>query len=156
MIDFNDLGQGDLLALGRRASELCANRLDQLCRASDPADRPLQDLLRKMSFDAMSQASFVEPYEHQVVEDGLLSTRPQDGVPLIRSYLSSLSKSLGEGPLHRDEALFFAETLEEEASRLYRVLAGHSRESRAIGLFSEMADHQKGNLHFLREVILEG
>ncbi len=147
---------GSSLALGRRASELCAGRFEQLCHASDPADIPLQELLRKMCFDAMSQASFVEPYENQVVDEGRLSSRPQDGFPLIRGYLSSLSKSLGEGPLHRDAALFYAETLEEEASRLFRVLAGHSRESRAIELFTEMAEHQKGNFQFLREVVLEG
>lgn len=156
MLDFGDLGQGELLVLGRRASELCARRFEQLGQAADPSDEPLRKLLNKMACDAMSQAADVEGCENQRPEDSRLPSCPDAALRLIRSYLTSLSKSLGEGPLHRDTALFFAESLEEEASRLYRTLSGHSRESWAVQMFSTMADHEKGNFHYLREMVLEG
>ena len=155
MKDFGDLGTCDLLALGRRALELGARRFDEIARASDPEDRPLRDLLRKMALDAELQAAAVEQQENLIPEESGLSCTPGDGQRLIESYLTSLTKRLGEGPLYRDIALFLAESLEEETSRLCRVLAGHAREWRVSQVFSEVADREQGNFLFLREVVLQ-
>lgn len=156
MLDFNELAQGELLVLGRRALELCARRFDEIAGAADPTDQPLQELLRKMATDAAVEAASVEQQENQVLDESRLPSRPEEGARLIRTHLTSLSKSFGEGPLHRDNALFLAESLEEEASRLYRVLAGHARESGPRNLFSALSERERGNLHFLREVVLQG
>ena len=156
MLDFNDLAQCELLVLGRRALELCARRFGEIADAADPTDQPLLELLRKMAVEAAVESSSVEQQENRLPEESRLPSRPEDGVRLIRSHLTSLSKRFGEGPLHRDNALFLAESLEEEASRLYRVLAGHARESGPRNLFSQLSERERGNLHFLREVVLQG
>lgn len=156
MLDFSDLAPCELLALGRRALELCARRFDEIAKAADPGDRPLRELLGRMALETEVQASSVEQHENQIPEESRLASRPGEALGLIRSHLTSLSKSFGEGPLHRDIALFLAESLEEEASRLYRVLAGHMRESQAVRLFAGLSERERGNLHFLREVVLQG
>lgn len=156
MIDFSELRPCELLALGRRAVELCGRRFEEIARAADPVDRPLQDLLRKMTLETSLQADTVEKQENQMPDDSRLPSRPEEALQLIRSYLTSLTKSLGEGPLHRDVALFFVESLEEEAARLFRVLAGHARESRTSEVFSELAERERSNFHYLREVVLQG
>lgn len=110
----------------------------------------------KMALDASVQAKAVEEHENQLPEESHLPSRAEQAVRLIRSYLTSLSRSFGEGHLHRDIALFLAESLEEEASRLCQVLAGHLRESQAVRLFSDLSERERGHLHFLREVVLQG
>jgi hypothetical protein len=155
MKDFGELNTCELLALGRRALELGARRFDEIARASDPDDRPLHDLLRKMSLDSEIQAASMEQHENLLPEDSGLSSKPEDGRRLIETYLTSLTKRLGEGPLHRDVALFLAESLEEETSRLCRVLSGHAREWRVSSLFSDLADRELGNFRYLRDVVLQ-
>ncbi|HVE43030.1 MAG TPA: hypothetical protein VNM14_24355 [Planctomycetota bacterium] len=156
MMDFSDLDTAELLTVGRRAFELGARRIDQIAEMADPTDQPLRDVLRKMSLDAQIQAAAVEQLENLLPEEPALATRPEDGLRLIQSYLSSLTKSLGEGPVHRDIALFLAESLEEETSRLCRVLAGHAREGRARNVLAELADREQKNFRYLRDVVLQG
>jgi len=156
MKDFSDLDTAELLTLGRRALELGAQRMDQIAGMADPGDQALLELLRKMSLDSQIQAAAVEELENLVPEEPALSAKPDDGLRLIRSYLTSLTKSLGEGPVHRDIAMFLAESLEEETSRLCRVLAGHAREGRARNVFSELAEREHGNVRFLHDVVLQG
>lgn len=156
MLDFSDLNLCELLALGRRALELCVRRFDELSEAIDSTDRPLRDLLRKMALDAELQAESVEQRENQLPEEFRLPARSDEAQQLIRIYLKSLTKPLGERPLHRDAAFFFAESLEEEAFRLFRVLAGHARESHATKVFSDVADRERVNFQYLRDVVLQG
>ena len=156
MLDFNELTSSELLALGRRAMELCALRFREIAEGADPTDQALQDLLRKMSLDTDIRASSAEELEGRVSDESRLASRPEEAMHLIRSYLTSLSKRFGEGPLNRDAALFLAESLEEEASRLYGVLATHSRESDIRSLFQDLSERERTNLHFLREVVLQG
>jgi rubrerythrin len=156
MLDFGDLSCSELLALGRHAMELCARRFEALAGAADSTDLPLRDLLRKMALDAECQAAAVEERENQLTEESRLPSKPEEAQRLIRSYLTSLSKSLGEEPLQRDAALFFAESLEEEAFRLFRVLAGHARESHSTKVFSDVADRERVNFQYLRDVVLQG
>jgi hypothetical protein len=156
MKDFSDLDSAELLTVGRRAFELGAQRIDQIAEVADPTDQPLREILRKMSLDAQMQAASVEQLENLLPEEPPISAKPEEGMRLIRSYLTSLTKSLGEGPLHRDIALFLAESLEEETSRLCRVLAGHAREGRARNVFAALALREQGNFRYLRDVVLQG
>lgn len=155
MRDFGDLETCELLALGRRAFEMAARRLDQIASASDPRDEALREILRKMSLDSDLRAAEVEQRENVLPDECRLSAAPEEALALIRGYVSSLGKSFGEGPLSRDAALFLAESLEEETGRLCRVLFQHSREWPVSRLFSDLADQEQRNLRLLREVVLE-
>jgi hypothetical protein len=156
MKDFCDLASAELLALGRRALELESRRLDEIAAASDPGDRPLRELLHKMALESELRASEVEREENIRPEDAPLATSPDLAMKLISGYLKSLTKSFGEGPLLRDAALFFAESLEEETSRLCRVLAQHAREWPINRLFIDLAERERHNVDYLREVVLAG
>lgn len=151
MLKFSELGQGELLAPGRRASDLCAWQFEEIIRASDPVDLPLQEVLRETAFDALAQADVVDQCEYERTEDLRLASHPNEGLNLIRSALPSLTRS-GESPLHRDEALFYAEVLEG----LYRVLAAQSRESRSCNVFTDTAEDERDRLQDPREVVLRG
>jgi rubrerythrin len=155
MRDFADLKTCELLALGRRALEMGAGRLTQLAQAVSPDDQPLRALLREMALDSELRAHEVEQHENVIPEESELAAAPEQALSLIQGYLTSIPKRLGEGPLSRDAALFFAESLEEETSRLCRVLAEHAREWPVIRLFSELAVREQKNLHYLREVVLQ-
>jgi rubrerythrin len=155
MIDLDKLAPCELLALGRRALELCARRLDGIAEAADPEDRPLRALLQRMSLDQEIQAASVEDLENGQIEESRLPSKSDEAASLLRSHLTSLSKGFGEGPLNRDMALFYAESVEEEASRLFRVLASHARESASSRLFAGLSDHERDNLHHLREVVFQ-
>ncbi len=156
MLDLSELSQGALLALGRQALEACIRRFDEIAQAVDPTDRPLQDLLRKMASDTESQAARAGWLQREGAEESPLPAPPPDAGRLLQSNLPSLSKSLGEGPLHRDVALFFAESLEEEIARLHRVLAGLSQESAASRFLSDLSQRERSHLHYLRQVVLQG
>jgi len=155
MRDFGDLRTCELLALGRRALEMGARQFEKLASAVSPDDQPLRDLLRKMALDSDLRAAQVEQQENLHPEESLLSTVPEEAQTLIHGYLTSLSKHLGEGYLTRDAALFFSESLEEETSRLFRVLAERAREWPVNRLFSELAAGEQKNVHYLRDIVLQ-
>jgi rubrerythrin len=156
MLDFCDLKTGEMVTMGRQAVSSCARRLDEIARASDPADQPLLDLLRKMALEQDIHAAELEQLENLYDEDSPLPSRSESARQLILGILTSLSKRMGEGPLLRDAALFYAESLEEEASRFFRTLAGHARESRVVERFFELATWEHDNVSFLRDVVLQG
>ena len=52
--------------------------------------------------------------------------------------------------------MFYAESLEEEATRFYRVLAEHAHEARTRSAFVDLSDRERVKLRFLREVVLQG
>jgi hypothetical protein len=155
MMTLDRLATPDLLALGRRALELCARRLEGIAEASEPDDLPLRQLLRRMALDQEIQAASVENLENGEIEETRLATKAEDAYGLLADHLTSLSKKFGEAPLNRDIALFYAESVEEEASRLFRLLATQARESSSSRLFAELSDHERDNLHQLREVVFQ-
>jgi rubrerythrin len=152
MLELNGLSTQELSDLCRHGGQVCVSRFRQIAEAADPADRPLQELLSQMAKGADLQARAIP----EVEEPSSQQLRPRgEMMELIRSYLTSLSKGFGEGRLHRDIALFLAESLEEEAARLYRTLAEHAREWRSRALFLELSECERGKLRFLREVVLQ-
>lgn len=156
MLDLNRLHAGELLALGRRSLELLACRLRTIADASDPDDRPLQDLLQAIALEKEIEAADVESRENETAEESRLSSWVRDAERWIAAHLTSLFRPLGEGPMHRDIALFLAESLEEEEGRLFRVLSEHARETRTARLFLALSERERGAVRHLREVILQG
>jgi len=156
MLDLSDLKTAELLTLARQAIRSCAQRLEEISRASDPGDQPLRNLLASMRLEQDNRAEQMEGFEKSFADEPQPLSRSGETRLLIHGYLPSLTKRLGEGPLHRDEALFCAESLEEEASRLFRALAGHARESRVASVFSELSTWERDNVSYLREVLLLG
>src|SRR5436190_23370558 len=105
MRDFSDLRTCELLALGRRALELAGRHFDRIAPAASPEDEPLRALLQRMSLDSSIRAAEVEQRENLYPEESMVSSFPEEALRLIRGYLTSLSRSFGEGPLNRDAAL---------------------------------------------------
>lgn len=156
MLDLERLSLEELETLGRRAGEECGLRFFQIARAADPADVALQELLGKMAQDAFLQGQFdSEAGLRQPFGSGT-RTSPDGARDFIRESIPSLAKGFGEGLLHRDIALFYAESLEEEASRFYRMLSEHAHETKVRTVFSDLCDRERGKLRFLREVVLQG
>lgn len=154
MLDLETLTSGDLADLSRQAAEECERRLRRIAGASDPLDAALQELLRSMADEIHGQGRTLAE-EHGLAPSGSQRCMAPDEVrEFLRSAFPSLGKSLGEGTLHRDIALFYAESLEEEASRFHRMLAEHARESGSRSLFADLSDRERGTLHFLRGVVL--
>ena len=156
MLDLEKLTERDLATISRQAAEECESRLRRIAAASDPGDLALQELLRSMATDAwlQSQALSEDKLESPF---GSAKRRAPDGArEFIRASLPSLAKSFGEGTLHRDNALFYAESLEEEICRFYRLLAEHARETQVRCRFAELSDRERGKMRFLREVVLQG
>ena len=154
-VDLDELSSGELTAITRQAGKECELRLRQIAHASDPFDAALQDLLGAMANEAQQQIQALPEAEARR-PFGSSRRMTADGVrEFIRTSIPSLTKGFGEGSLHRDIALFYAESLEEEASRFYRMLAEHSRETNSRGLFSDLSERERGKLRFLREVVLQ-
>jgi len=152
MLDLEQLSTQDLSTLGRYAAEECERRFRGIAAASDPADAALQELLRDMAEEARLQGE-----EDRRLPFGSGRRMSPDGVrEFLRASLPSLAKSFGEGTLHRDIAMFYAESLEEEATRFYRMLAEHSHEAGTRSRFVDLSDRERGKLRFLREVVLQG
>ena len=156
MKQMNELETGELLDVSCRALELGARRFKAIAAAADPSDLALREVLQRMSQDADEQVATIKELETRQPTNG--EFRPsalEQGSQLIGQYLTSLKKSFGEGPLHRDIALFLAESLEEETSRLCRVLAEHAKDWKVVTLFSDLATREQGNFRYLREVVLQ-
>lgn len=156
MLDLYDATTEDLAAIGRQAGEACEQRLGQIAAASDPDDRALQDLLTRMAEEIHLQARAIGHSPVRFVFQSGSGFSPEEVRRLIESSFTSLTKGFGEGRLHRDNALFFAESLEEEATRFYRMLAAHAREARTRTFFSDLSEREHERLRFLREVVLQG
>jgi rubrerythrin len=149
MLDLKELSSADLARVCRQAGEECSFRYGQIARAADPSDRALQDLLMRMARETQLQA---DAFEGESAAGSLSSVQIRE---TLRTELPSLTKGFGEGVLHRDIALFYAESLEEEASRFYRTLAGHAREWQVREHCFDLSERERGKLRFLREVVLQ-
>jgi len=155
MLDLEKLSAQELAMISRQAGEECGRRFRQIAGASDASDTALQELLGDMEKEARLQVQAIPEAEGRL-PFGAARRMASDGVrEFIRASIPSLTKGFGEGTLHRDIALFYAESLEEEASRFYRRLAEHARESDTRTLFTDLSDRERGKLRFLREVVLQ-
>ncbi|MBV8881639.1 MAG: hypothetical protein JO332_16905 [Planctomycetaceae bacterium] len=148
MMDLDTLTSSELARICREAGEECAERIAQIAAASDPSDRSLQILLERMASEEFAQA--------RAIEGSAYGPSNGDGFrAFIRRAILSLTRSLGEGKLPRDVALFYAECLAEELARFYRMLAEHSREAGIQDVCHQLSDRERGQLRFLREVVFQ-
>jgi len=156
MLDLEKLSAAELAKISRQAAEECEFRLRRISAASDAADLALQDLLRSMVRDAWIQIQSLSDDDGEGPFGSSSRLAPDGAREFIHSSLPSLTKSFGEGTLHRDNALFYAESLEEEMCRFYRLLAEHAREAKVRGLLAGLSDRERGKMRYLREVVLQG
>jgi len=156
MLDLERLTPQDLATLGCHAAEECERRFRGIAQASDPADAALQELLREMADEAHLQVEAPAEERRQLPFGSGRRVTPDGIREFIRASLPSLTKRFGEGTLHRDIAMFYAESLEEEATRFYRMLAEHAHEAGTRSRFVDLSDRERGKLRFLREVVLQG
>lgn len=155
-MNVEDLSLRELLSLCRRAEEMRLRRLEQIRAGSDPVDGPLHDLLRELALEQRTHAQAVEEYEARMPEPegGGLDRATAERLVLWR--IPSIIRGFGEGLLDRDLALFFAESLEEEAARFYRALVEHAPDWESRGFFLNMAERDRCSLEHLRQVVLQG
>jgi hypothetical protein len=156
MLELDKLSTQDLAMISHQTAEECEFRLRRIAAASDPADQALQELLR-----SMAKETWVQIQSHWEGDArrpfGSSSRLSSDGIrEFICASLPSLTRRFGEGTLHRDNALFYAESLEEEAARFYRLLAEHAREAELRSLFTDLSDRERHKMRFLRDVVLQG
>jgi hypothetical protein len=155
MKDLEDLAIREILGICAHAHRICVDRFGDIGRNSDREDRSLQQLLEDMAEKAKRQSQVVEEYERGL-SDPAPDMKVDEMKRLIRKSFTSLSQSFGEGVLHRDIALFFAESLEEEASRFYRRIAELAPDWDARDFFLEMSERERLELRHLRDVVLQG
>lgn len=151
-----ELSLGGLLAICRRAEEMCLRRLERIRQWSDPEDGPLHDLLQDLVAEERNHLGAIEEYEARVRGNGDSPVDPAQAERLLGGRLPSLSKRFGEGFLDRDLALFFAESLEEETSRFYRAVKEHAHDGESRSFFLNMAERDRCSLDHLRSVVLNG
>ncbi|HEX7896759.1 MAG TPA: hypothetical protein VF950_03310 [Planctomycetota bacterium] len=138
------------LALCRRVERLCGLRLRSLRRFADPQDKPLHKVLDERIADWDVQLRALERLARGAAE-------PAEDAELagfLRERFPSHRNGFGEGPIHRDVALYLAECVEDERSRFYHELAGAARDGDARALFQQFADRDAAHLKFLRSVLL--
>lgn len=151
-----DLSLRGFLDLCGRAHQKCVARFERIGKNADPADRSLRELLGEMARRAEDQSESVKEYEGRLPYPGDPGMNPDEAESLIRGFFTSLSKGFGEGVMHRDIALFYAESMEEEAARFYRTLADRAPDWEARSFFQEMSEREASKLRHLREVVLQG
>jgi rubrerythrin len=155
-MNLEDLSLKELLLLSRQAEEMCLRRFDQIHQGSDPTDLPLHDLLRELSAEGQNHARAVDEYHARLEYPEIVSLRPTDAERLVLWRLPSIVRKFGEGLLDRDLALFFAESLEEEATRFYHALSEHAPDGESRSFFTNMAERDRCSLDLLRQVVLQG
>ena len=136
------------LALCRRVERLCGLRLRSLRRFADPQDRPLHRLLDERVEESDLQLRALERLGAAELPEN------EDLAGFLRERFPSQRSGFGEGPLHRDVALYLAECVEDERSRFYREMAAGARDGDARALFQQFADRDAAHLRFLRTVLL--
>jgi hypothetical protein len=156
MLDLEKLSAQDLAMISRQAAEECEFRLRRIAAASDPEDLALQELLKSMARDAWLQIRTLSDGDGGSAFGSSTRRAPDGGREFVRAALPSLTKSFGEGTLHRDNALFYAESLEEEICRFYRLLAEHAHEADVRSRLAGLSDRERGKMRYLREVVLQG
>lgn len=151
-----NLSLKELLSLCRRAEQVCLLRLERIREASDATDRPLHELFDDLAAEQRNHVSSIELYEVRTPRPETWFLDPAQAERFVLLRLPTVSRGFGEAPLDRDLALFFAESLEEEAARFYRALSEHAPDGESRSFFLNMAERGRCSLDHLRQVVLQG
>lgn len=152
-MSYDDLTLADLMEMARQCSELAAERMREIAGRSDPSDVVLVDLLKDLARVQQQRVAAMRRLAPKPGESGELSPTSARA-RLLSSELRKLRGRMGDGTLVRDQALYLAESVAEEASRLHRTLALHAPSREASSFFQALSDAERALLHHLRAVIL--
>lgn len=126
-----------------KAEETCLRRVREILRQADPSDTPLRRLLEDIE------------RQHQIqLESVRVVGEFEEGDDDPRPHFPSLREHLGEGPLNRDYALFYIESLKEEAWHFYEKMARRAIDDDARAVCTHIALYELGEVARLRTVIL--
>lgn len=142
-MDIETLAPDGQLTLCLRAEEVCLNRIREIERQSDPRDPALHRLLRE-----------IESWEREQLEQVAGMGSPAGIQVRAEPYFPSASERLGEAPLNRDSAMYYVESLKEEASRFFQRMARAAMDDRARAIFTRIALGGIGQVARLRTVLL--
>jgi len=131
--------------LGLRAEDLCLRRMEAIEKRADPADGPLRRLIHDLEDEESAERKQVSSHES-----------PADlcAPASLESEFPSLRDRLGEGPLSRDNALYYLEALKQDAFRFFQKLARTTSDEAARAYFTRLALDAMGQVVRLREMIL--
>ena len=142
-MDIDTLAPDGQLTLCLRAEEVCLNRIREIERQSDPRDPALHRLLRE-----------IEAWERAQLDQVANMGRPAGIQVQAEPYFPSTRERVGEAPLNRDSAMYYVESLKEEASRFFQKMAQSSLDDRARAVFTRIALGEIGQVARLRTVLL--
>lgn len=128
----------------REAEEACLGRLGQILRQADPGDASLRRLLEDVERHDRSRMEELRRVESSGSAEELA----------VEAYFPSLRESLGEAPLNRDSAMYLVENLKVETWRFFRDLARLATREDAREAFTRAALDERGQVAWLRSVIL--
>lgn len=154
-MSYDDLTLMDLMELARQCSELAAARVREIAERSDPSDVVLVDLLRDVAQVHGQRVTAMRRLAPPLGESDPGPLSPISARAHLQSgELRSLQSRMGDGVLGRDQALYLAERVAEEAARVHRTLALHAPSREASSFFQALSDAERAMLHHLRAVIL--
>ena len=143
-----DLRPRDRLHLYRGAVTLSLKRLKGILRSADPSDRPLKHLLGQMIAEEEHRAAHARGLDGKPSAD----TSPAD--PILQSFFPSARETFGEGRLHREAALYYAEVMACEQASFFEAVGEGAEGAEARAAFSQAREAALRRIDHLRSVIL--
>ncbi|HYF01376.1 MAG TPA: hypothetical protein VEJ18_20810 [Planctomycetota bacterium] len=148
--ELRELRPHDRLHLSQDAMALSLRRLKSILRSADPADRPLKHLLNSMVTEEESIAEKCRRLDRAVPSEPDVPKLQS----ILREFFPSASATLGEGRLHREAALYFAEMLAGEQAAFFEAVAGAVDSPEARAAFASAHEASVRRMEHLRSVIL--
>lgn len=131
-------------SLWTQAEELCLSRIHEILQQADPSDVPLRRLLEDIERQNRKQLDEVRHVDASI-----------EAVDIdVDACFPSLRESLGEAPLNRDSALYYVESLKDEAWRFFSRMARNAPDEDAREIFTHVSLSDLGQVAWLRSVIL--
>ena len=148
--ELRELRPHDRLHLSQDAMALSLRRLKSILKSADPADRPLKHLLSRMVAEEEGIAEECRRLDRASSPDAEAPRFPS----ILKEFFPSASATLGEGRLHREAALYFAEMLAGEQAAFFEAVAGAVDSPEARAAFAVAYEASRRRMEHLRSVIL--
>lgn len=131
------------------AARRCLDRIREIRGAASPEDFPLLRLLGQIEEEERRHQEGLRRLDAD--SPGL---DPANVRRSVSALLQVLGQRLGEGPLDRDVAMYFAEVVEDASARFYASLAAAARDEQARSVFRDMANAERARVAHLRNVVM--
>lgn len=148
--ELRELRPHDRLHLSQDAMALSLRRLKSILKSADPSDRPLKHLLSRMVTEEEGIAEECRRLDRSSSTDA----EARKLQTILKEFFPSTSATLGEGRLHREAALYFAEMLAGEQAAFFQAVAGAVDSPEARATFSIAHEASLRRMEHLRSVIL--